>query len=259
MRRHLALAALSLLVTLSARAAADVEFSFGGGIGSSFSRHAPFELGGLQFAASPYRQCPLDVPPAGCLAFGLSDVAFDLQRRYDQLGVAGLEARVRVVGPVSLGAGALAGLALGRQRLLISNTGDVVAGRPFVSDDIISVADRYGPYANGGIGTLAYLHAGLRVERGFRTRTNIGSKPSPLRIFLEGGGGWLASVPGGATAGIGRPPAMHIAAGLSVDRGLDRTIVLTLRHVRALHQPDAAVLLESRSNWTMLQLGWRLK
>lgn len=253
-----ALSVLAWLQLVSASAAGEVELSLGGGIGSSFTRRGPFEFDGLQFLGSPYRRCPLELDRDGCAFFGLTDVEFSLQRRYTQLGVAGLEARGRVAGALSIGAGALVGLALGQERLWAGDTGELVGGRP-LAGDVETATEEIGLIQNGGIGRLAYLHTGVRVDRGFRRLTSLGTRPTPVRVFLEGGGGWLASVPGGKTAGIGRPPAMHIAGGLSVNRGLGRTLFFTLRHVRALHKPDEAVLLESQSSWTVFQVGWSLR
>jgi hypothetical protein len=256
-RRLAAASALLCFLSCPGTQAAEVELSLGGGIGSSFTRRAPFELDGFRFAG-PYRSCPEQFAVGQCRLLGLTDVELGLESRYSQVGVGGLEVRTRVGGPFSIGAGVLGGAGLRKQRLIVGSTGDIVDGRPMLSDELATAADARSFFRTNGVGALAYVHAGVRAERGFSDRTFTGVRSSPIRIFLEAGGGLLAAVPGGGSGGIGQPAAIHVAAGLSVDRLTSRTLVFTLRHVRAVGGRDEGVLVESDSSFTVLQVGWRL-
>lgn len=240
-----------------AYAQAQVEISVGGGIGSRFTRRAPFTLDGTSYGG-PYRTCPEGTPAGLCLQGGGTDLEFALESEYSMLGVVGIEARHGIGGPMLIGGGVLGGLALRSQRVLTLDTGEVVEGRPLATQELVDVADSHSVSSTNGVGTLAYLHAGLRWERGFESRTPIGYRPSGTRVFAEAGGGLLAALPGGGDAGVGHPPAFHIAGGLIFSRTSAHPLTLTGRYVQALGQRDAATLIDSRLSWFVVQVGWRL-
>ena len=235
---------------------AQVEITVGGGIGSSFTRAAPFTINGNSYGG-PYRTCADGVPAAACLQQGATDVGFALQSEYPTLAVAGIEVRHGIGGPILLGAGVMGGLALRTQRVLTLDTGEVVDGRPVATQDLADAASNDAISSTNGVGTLAYLHAGLRWERGFESRTPIGYRPSGTRVFAEAGGGLLAALPGGGD-GLGHPPAFHLAGGLIFSRTSAHPLTLTARYVQALGQRDAATILDSRLSWFVVQVGWRL-
>jgi hypothetical protein len=237
-------------------AQAQVELTIGGGIGSSFTRRAPFVLDGLTYGG-PYRICPAGVPAGRCLQGGATDVAYALETHYSSLAVVGLEVRHGVRGPFLAGAGVLGGLALRSQRIQRADTGAVVDGRPLATQDLSNAADSHASPSTNGVGALTYLHAGLRWERGFESRTTIGYRPSGTRVFVEGGGGLLAAVPGGGDAGIGHPPGFHVAGGLIFKRTSDHPLTLLVRYVQALAPRDEATLIDSRFSWFVFQIGWR--
>ena len=112
--------------------------------------------------------------------------------------------------------------------------------------------------STNGVGTLAYLHAGLRWERGFESRTPIGYRPSGTRVFAEAGGGLFAALPGGGDGGLGHPPGFHLAGGLIFRRTSAHPLTLTARYVQALGQRDPATIIDSRLSWFVVQVGWRL-
>ena len=231
-----------------------VELSVGGGIGSSFTRRAPFALDDQTYGG-PYRTCPEGTPAAPCLQAGATDVAFALESHYSSLGVIGLEARRGVGGPFLAGVGVLGGLALRSQRILTADTGEVVDGRPVATQELVDAADSHAFSSTNGVGALAYLHAGLRWERGFESRTTLGYRSSGTRVFVEAGGGLLAAVPGGGDAGIGHPPGFHLAGGLVFKRTSTHPLTLSLRYVHALGKRDEATLVDSRQSWVVLQVG----
>jgi hypothetical protein len=252
-----AAAALLALLPAVAIARAQVEISVGGGIGSSFTRRAPFTFDGTTYGG-PYRTCPAGTPAGFCLQQGASDVVFALESRHSTLAVMGLEARHGIGEPLLLGAGVLGGLALRSQRVLTAATGDVVEGRPLATQDLLNAADSHAFSTTNGVASLAYLHAGLRWERGFESRTPVGYRPSGTRVFLEAGGGLLGALPGGADAGVGHPPAFHIAGGLIFKRTSAHPLTLTGRYVQALGRRDQETLIDSRLSWFVLQVGWRI-
>jgi len=254
--RGLAAAAILSLLPAGALAQAQVEIGIGGGIGSSFTRRAPFTLDGTTYGG-PYRTCPQGTAAGLCLQSGATDVLFALESRYPTLAVVGLEARYGVGGPMLVGAGVLGGLALRSQAVLTADTGAVVDGRPVLTQDLADAADSHAFSSSNGVGTLAYLHAGLRWERGFESRTPIGYRPSGTRVFAEAGGGLLAALPGGGDAGLGHPPGFHLAGGVIFKRTSAHPLTLTGRYVQALGKRDEARLIASRSSWFVLQVGWR--
>jgi hypothetical protein len=253
-----AIAAAAVLASLpaSALAQAQVEISVGGGIGSRLTRRAPFTINGNTYAG-PYRTCAEGVPAAACLQQGATDVGFAIESNYPTLAVAGVEARHGIGGPILLGAGVLGGLGLRTQRVLTLGTGDVVDGRPFATQELADAANNDAFSSTNGVGTLAYLHAGLRWERGFESRTPIGYRPSGTRVFVEAGGGLLGALPGGGDAGVGHPPGFHIAGGVVFKRTSAHPLALTGRYVQALGERDPARVMDSRLSWFVVQVGWR--
>ncbi|PYQ00795.1 MAG: hypothetical protein DMF83_27275 [Acidobacteria bacterium] len=251
-------AAVIVLASLPAGAVAQsqVELSVGGGIGSSFTRRAPFALDGQTYGG-PYRTCPEGIAAGLCLQAGASDLAFALETHYSSLAVVGLEARRGVGGPFLAGVGVLGGLALRSQRILTADTGEVVDGRPPATQDLVDAADSHSFSSSNGVGALAYLHAGLRWERGFESRTTMGYRSSGTRVFVEAGGGLLAALPGGGDAGVGHPPGLHVAGGLVFKRTSAHPLTLSLRYVKALAKRDEATLVASRQSWAVVQVGWR--
>jgi hypothetical protein len=249
-------AAVIVLASLPAGAVAQtqLELSVGGGIGSSFTGHAPFALDGRTYGG-PYRTCPEGTPAGPCLQAGATALAIALESHYSPLAVVGLEARRGVGGPILAGVGVLGGLALRSQRILRADTGEVVAGRPLATQDLVDAADSHSFSSTNGVGALAYLHAGLRWERGFESRTTMGYRSSGTRVFVEAGGGLLAAVPGGGDAGIGHPPGIHVAGGLVFKRTSTHPLTLSLRYVKALGQRDEATLVDSRQSWAVVQVG----
>jgi hypothetical protein len=191
--RLLAAVALLASVPAAAFAQAQVEITVGGGIGSSFTRRAPFTINGNTYGG-PYRTCGEGVPAAACVQQGATDVGFALESQYPTLVVVGLEVRHGIGGPILLGVGVMGGLALRTQRVHTLDTGEVIDGRPFATQDLADAANSDGISSTNGVGTLAYLHAGLRWERGFESRTPIGYRPSGTRVFAEAGGGLLAAI-----------------------------------------------------------------
>jgi hypothetical protein len=240
-----------------ALAQSQVEITVGGGIGSRFTRRAPFTLDGTSYGG-PYRTCPEGIPAAACLQAGATDLQFALVSEYPMLGVVGIEARHAIGGPMLIGGGVLGGLALRSQRALTGDTGEVVEGRPLATQELVDEADNHSFSSTDGVGTLAYLHAGLRWERGFESRTPIGYRPSGTRVFVEAGGGLLATLPGGGDAGAGHPPAFHIAGGLIFRRTSAHPLTVTGRYVKALGERDPATLIDSRLSWFVVQAGLRL-
>jgi hypothetical protein len=253
------LAAVVFLASLPAGALAQtqVELSVGGGIGSRFTRRAPFALDGQTYGG-PYRTCPEGTPAGLCRQAGATDLAFALESQYSSLAVVGVEARRGLGGPFLAGAGVLGGLALRSQRILTADTGEVVDGRPGATQDLVDAADSHSFSHTNGVGALAYLHAGLRWERGFESRTTMGYRSSGTRVFVEAGGGLLAALPGGGDADVGHPPGFHVAGGLIFKRTSTHPLTLSLRYVQALGKRDEATLVDSRMSWAVLQVGWRL-
>ena len=125
--------------------------------------------------------------------------------------------------------------------------------------DLLDAANAHALSSTNGVGALAYLHAGLRWERGFESRTTIGYRPSGTRVFVEAGGGVLAALPGGGDTGVGHPPGFHIAAGLIFKRTSAHPLTLTGRYVQALGQRDPATLIDSRLSWAVVQVGWLIR
>jgi hypothetical protein len=253
------LAGITLLAIAphAALAQSQVELTVGAGAGSSFTRRGPFVFDGVSFAEA-YRTCPPEANAAECAQAGAADVTFGLENKYPSLVAAGVEARRGVGGPFLAGAGVLGGLALRSQRIAVGDTGQVVEGRPVLPDEVSSVAESHLDSSLNGVGALAYVHAGLRWERGFESRTAVGYRPSGTRVFLEAGGGWLAALPGGGAAGVGHPPGAHLAAGVIFKRTSARPLTLSARYVRALGKRDEATLVTSHLSWVLLQVGWRL-
>jgi hypothetical protein len=246
-------AALAVLPAVSL-AQGQVEFSVGGGVGSNFTRRGPFVFDGFSYADA-YRTCPPEVDAQRCAQGGATDVAVGLETNYPALVVAGFEGRRGIGGPFLLGAGILGGVSLRNQRVVLGDSGEVVEGRPPFTDEVGAAADDDAFFHTNGVGGLAYLHAGLRWDRGFESRTTIGYRPSGTRVFAEAGAGWLAAVPGGGDAGIGHPLGIHAAAGITVRRANARSLTFSLRHVRAVGVNDD-LLVSSRLNWTVFQVGW---
>ena len=267
-----ALAAAALLAVLPAGALAQtqVEITVGGGIGSSFTLRAPFVFDGMAYGG-PYRTCAAGVPAHVCLQ-GVHyvpgsaalvegrapDIAYALESHYSALAVVGLEVRRGLGGPFLAGVGVLGGLALRSQRVQTIDTGTVVDGRPPLDQDVSNAALSNGVPTTNGVGTLAYLYAGLRWERGFESRTPIGYRPSGTRVFAEAGGGLFAALPGGGDGGLGHPPGFHIAGGLIFRRTSAHPLTLTARYVQALGTRDPATIVDSRLSWFAVQVGWRL-
>ena len=254
---RLAAAVLLAIAPAAALAQSQVELSLGAGVGSSFTRRGPFVLDGVSFAAA-YRTCPPEMSTAVCVQAGATDVAFGLENKYPSLVAVGFEARRGVGGSFLAGAGVLGGLALRRQRIVVGGTAEIVEGRPLLPDEVASAAESHLDSSTNGLGALAYVHAGLRWERGFESRTTLGYRPSGTRVFVEAGGGWLAALPGGGTAGVGHPPGVHLAAGLVFKRTSARPLTLSARYVRALRKRDEATLVTSSLGWALVQVGWRL-
>jgi hypothetical protein len=169
--------------------------------------------------------------------------------------VVGLEARRGIGGPFLVGAGLLGGVSLRSQRVVLGPSSEVLDGRPQFTDDVGAAADSDAFFSTNGVGGLAYLHGGLRWDRGFESRTTIGYRPSGTRVFAEAGAGWLAAVPGGGDAGIGHPLGIHAVAGITVRRPNARSLTFSLRHVRAIGVDDAR-LVSSQLSWTLFQIGW---
>jgi hypothetical protein len=253
--RGFAVAAALASLPAAAFAQAQLEISVGGGIGSSITRRAPFTLDGTAYGG-PYRSCPEGTPAGLCTQGAATDLAFALESDYSMLGVVGFEARHGIGGPMLIGAGVLGGLALRSQRVLVTDTGEVVEGRPLVTQELLDAADSHSFSSTNGVGTLAYLHAGLRWERGFESRTPIGYRPSGTRVFVEAGGGILGALPGGSDAGVGHPPGFHIAGGVIFKRASAHPLTLTGRYVQALGQRDQTTLVDSRLSWFVVQVGW---
>jgi hypothetical protein len=172
------------------------------------------------------------------------------------LAVAGLEARPGVGGSFLAGAGVLGGLAIRQQRVVSAPTGNVVEGRPPLTQEISNAAANDAVFNTNGVGTLVYVHAGLRWDRGFESRTPIGYRTTGTRIFLEAGGGLLAAIPGGSIAGVGHPPGIHGVVGVTIKRTSARPMTLSLRYVHALGERDDATLVASRLSWLVFQVGW---
>ena len=235
-----------------------VELSVGGGVGSNFTRREPFVFDGLSYVG-PYRTCPEGAPALACTQQGFTDVTFGLETNYGALAVVGLEARRGVGGSFLAGAGVLGGLAIRQQRLIAGSTGQVVEGRTPLTQELSDSADNHAFFSTNGVGTLAYVHGGLRWDRGFESRTPIGYRTTGTRVFLEAGGGLLAALPGGGLAGVGHPPAIHGVAGLTIKRTSARPITLSLRYVRALRKRDDATLVASRLSWVAFQVGWLIR
>lgn len=246
-------AALALLPAL-APAQGQVELTVGGGLGSNFTRRGPFAFDGFSYADG-YRICPPGVDAQLCVLGGLTDLATGLESNYPALVVVGLEARRGVGGSFLVGAGVLGGVSLRNQRVILGPSGEVVEGRPPFTEEVGAAANDAAFFSTNGVGGLAYLHGGLRWDRGFESRTTIGYRPSGTRVFAEAGAGWLAAVPGAGDAGIGRPLGVHAVAGITVRRAHARSLTFSLRHVRAVGAGDD-LLVSSRLNWTVFQLGW---
>jgi hypothetical protein len=246
-------AALAVLPAV-ALAQGQVEFSVGGGVGSSFTQRGPFVFDGFSYAGG-YRTCSPEVDAQRCALAGATDFATGLETKYPAFVVAGLEARRGVGGPFLLGAGLLGGVSLRNQRVILGDSGEVVEGRPPMTEEVFNAADSNATFSTNGVGGLAYLHAGLRWDRGFESRTTIGYRPSGTRVFAEAGAGWLAAVPGGGDAGIGHPLGIHAVAGITVRRANARSLTFSLRHVRAVGVDDA-LLVSSQLSWTVFQVGW---
>jgi hypothetical protein len=253
---RLAGAVLLAVAPAAALAQSQVELSVGAGVGSSFTRRGPFVFDGVSFAEA-YRTCPPEVNAAACAQAGATDVTFGLESKYPSLVGLGLEARRGLGGPFLAGAGILGGLALRSQRIVVGSTAQVVEGRPVLPDEVASAAESHLDSSTNGVGALAYVHAGLRWERGFESRTALGYRPSGTRVFVEAGGGWLAALPGGGLAGVGQPPGAHLAAGLVFKRTSARRLTLSARYVRALRKRDEATLVTSRLGWALVEVGWR--
>jgi hypothetical protein len=231
-----------------------VEFSVGGGVGSNFTRRGPFAFDGFSYADA-YRTCPPEVDAQTCVLGGGTDLAVGLETRYPAFIVAGFQARRGIGGPFLAGAGILGGLSLRNQRVILGDSGEVLEGRPPLTEEVLNAADSASTFSTNGVGSLAYLHAGLRWDRGFESRTTIGYRPSGTRVFAEAGAGWLAAVPGGGDAGIGHPLGIHAVAGITVRRANARSLTFSLRHVRAVGVDDA-LLVSSQLSWTVFQVGW---
>jgi hypothetical protein len=252
--RALGFAAALAVLPAAAVAQGQVEFSVGGGVGSNYIRRGPFVFDGFSYADG-YRICTPGVDAQRCVLAGATDVATALESNYPVLVVAGLEARRGIGGPFLLGAGVLGGVSLRNQRVVLGDSGEVVEGRPLFTQDVGNAADSNATFGTNGVGALAYLHGGLRWDRGFESRTTIGYRPSGTRVFAEAGAGWLAAVPGGGDAGVGHPLGIHAVAGITVRRANARSLTFSLRHVRAVGVNDD-LLVSSRLNWTVFQIGW---
>lgn len=254
-----AIAGAAVLALLPAAAPAETQFelSVGAGLGSSFTRRAPFAFDGLSFGG-PYRTCAPGVDAGICIAQGATDVTFGLETNYPALAAFGLEGRRRVGGPFLVGAGAMGGLALRNQRIIVGDAGTVVEGRSLVPTEVGNSANNHAVSSLNGLGVLAYLHAGLRWDRGFESRTTVGYQPSATRVFLEAGGGLLGALPGGSAAGVGHPAAIHVAGGLTIKRTSAHPLSLSLRYVQALRKRDETILVASRLSWAVFQVGWIL-
>jgi hypothetical protein len=144
------------------------------------------------------------------------------------------------------------------QRVLTLDTGEVVDGRPVATQDLANAANSDAISSTNGVGTLVYLHAGLRWERGFESRTPTGYQPSGTRVFAEAGGGLLAVLPGGGDGRLGHPPGFHLAGGLIFHRTSAHPLTVTARYVQALGEPEPLTIVDSRLSWFVVQVGWRL-
>lgn len=254
--RRLALALPVLLASAASAQDWEVELSLGGAQGSKFIREAPFEFRDLTFEG-PYRSC--DSPErAFCLFAGLTDVLYALEDSYATTALAGLEVRRRVTESLALGVGVLGGVAPRKQRLFRGTSGEVTLSLPPEPDALFQesqdIRNFNGRYT--GVGAMAYLHAGLRLEKGFETRTAVGYRSSSIRLFAEGGGGFFPLIPGKDAAGIKSPPGIHLGVGLRLRRRGGRVLSFSLFHVRAL--ADTGALQEPRFSWTGLRVGWTL-
>jgi hypothetical protein len=253
--KHLVRHAFVFVALLAGPAgAAEVEWSLGGGIGSGFTRSAPFDLDGLTFAG-PYRRCPAELSEGECLFSGASDVRFALQVKYPVLLGGGLDVRRPLGGPLAIGVGVTGAFAIRERRVLLSDTGEVVRERPEIPRDLLNSQDRNAFLDTDGLSGMAYVHAGLRYTRDVGSRA-IGSRSRLKSVFVEAGGGWLPVVPGGEQSGLGHPPAVHGQAGVTLRRGVSGGLSLSLRYVRALASPDESLLVESKPSWLTFQAGW---
>lgn len=268
-RRRIAGLVLACAVLTATQAAAEgweIEASLGGYIGSNFTRKAPFEYRGLEFEPL-YRTCDLSaLPPSDlspvvrCRQVGAADVLYALERRFTATGIAGLELRRRLGDSFGVGVGALTGLAGRRDRLSRQSIGGGVSSQvtltaPLEPDTLFETlqdSDFTAHYT--GVGTLAYLHAGFRYERGFERRTTTGYRASSVRVFVDGGGGILPMVPGGDETGLGTPPAFHVGAGLRFRR-LRGAFTLSVLHVRSLGDPSPTII-GPHFRWTGFRVGW---
>ena len=246
--------ALLLLWPGAALAEGQVEVSVGGGVGSNFIRRGPFVFDGFSYADA-YRVCSAALSAEACMRAGANDLATGLESNYPALFVLGLEARRGIGGSFLAGAGVLGGVSLRKQRVILGDSGRVVEGRPFMSPEVSASAEDDAFFSTNGVGVLAYLHGGLRWDRGFESRTTIGYRPSGTRVFAEAGAGWLEAVPGGGEAGIGHPLGIHAVAGVTVRRVSARSLTFSLRHVRAVGV-NGDLFVSSHLNWTVFQVGW---
>lgn len=255
MRRIGAAVALALL-PVAARADGQVEVSIGGGVGSDFIVPGPFVFDGFPYAKG-YRTCAPGTPAPICLDVGLTDVLTGRESKYPAFLVGSFEARRGIGGPMLIGVGVFGGGSIRNQLVMIGPSNEVVEGRPPFTDEVSAAAESASTSITNGAGGLAYLHAGLRWDRGFESRTTTGYRASGTRVFAEAGAGWLAVVPGGGDARIGHPLGVHGVIGVRMHRANARSLTISLRHVHAVGVDDDA-LVRSRQYWTVVQIGWLL-
>ena len=257
MRSCVGAAAWLVLMSPSPAPAADtqVELSVGSGIGSAFTKPTPFTFDGTTFPG-PFRLCPDGASDNQCLTFGNGDTTYALDANYPVLGLVGLDVRQPLPGPFAVDVGVLGGIASRERRVLRTTTPEVDRTRALEPDDVFLAWQRNSTSRTEGVSSFAYVHAGLRLVHEVGARRTAGSHTFVKRLFVEAGGGWVPLVPGGADAGLGRPPAVHGAGGITFRSGVRGEISLTARYIRALASTDDTELIASRKSWITVQVGW---
>jgi hypothetical protein len=260
--RHLARPAALLLALLTCPLAAraadrEVEWSAAAGLGSEYTRHAPFTFEGLDFAG-PYRVCPPEIPAGVCLFSEAGDVAYALQVNYPILLGGSADVRQPLGGPFSVDLGLAAALAIRERRPLRVSTRELVRERPEEPAELQAAVVKNDTLSTDGVGGWAYLHAGLRYTHPLGS-SSVGSRSTFKNLFLEAGGGWVPLVPGGDQAAIGHPLAVHGQAGVTLRRGLrGGGLSLSVRYVHALASRNEDLLVDSSPSWITFQVGWVL-
>ena len=260
--KHLAPPAAVVLALLTCPLAAragdrEIEWSAAAGLGSEYTRHAPFTFEGLDFAG-PYRQCPPELSPGQCLFNELGDAAYALQVNYPILLGGGADVRQPLGGPFSVDLGLSGALAIRERRPLRVSTRELVRERPEEPEELLTAVTTHDTLSTDGVGGWAYLHAGLRYTHPLGS-SSVGSRSTLKTLFLEAGGGWVPLVPGGDQAAIGHPLAVHGQAGVTLRRGVRGAgLSLSVRYVHALASRSEDLLVDSSTSWITFQVGWVL-